>query len=574
MKKLCLALFAMVLSCIGVVAQDAAENIFITGDATEYGWHTSNPEASRLVQQPDGLYKWSGTLKKTGRFRFITTNKWYPTYTTTASSHLSVKEGTYDIQYDASGRSGEPSFRALASGEYTITLDLTQMVMNITLDKADENEPVQIWITGSATPCGWATTNAIEMTRIDDKHFTWTGDLTKENDGRFRFLTSAMWWPSYTTAQPQHELVKAGVYAITYYETGPSGEPSFMIEIPGNYTVDLDLEQMSMTLTLNSAIEQKYVYLMGNSLTGNDLADGEALPTAEFHLTADNIYEWKGDLFDTTASGNRTSFVLTPDPEGNITYTPRLDLAGDEEVNPDATYDLFERDATTDANDNRFFPAMQGNYSIMVDTRLMTMTVSRNKSELYLVGGAVTGANAPWGFNDKYLSKMTETATPLVFEWTGMLHANSADGKVAKFKFLTSSSAWAGYVNGSGEDTTVEYDGIYPLLDSSKPGSGDFQFTVPSDGIYHLLVNLRDLTLTVTDGTSGIFTAVAATGVDMSVTGRTINIAAAEPAQVAVYDIAGRTIASTVITEGSLSLPDAGIYIVKINDLITKIAVK
>ncbi len=571
MKRTLMSLLIAVMTGIGLMAADA-ENIFITGDAIEKGWTFSNPEDTRLVQQPDGLYKWSGKMTKEGRFRFLTQQKWYPTYTTAEASHQTVSQGTYPITYDVTARAGEPSFRIGASGEYTITIDLEAMTMNINLDKADENEKLHIYLTGDAAPCGWTTGNAIELTDLGDNRYTWTGDLTKQNDGRFRFLTGKTWYPTYTTTLPEHELVKAGVYALTYYETGPKGEPSFKVEVPGNYTIDLDINAMTMTLTLNSAIEEKHLYLLGNATTGADLTDGEAIPAQELHLTGENIYEWKGDLYDTTDSGNRAWFVLSPDPESGVTYTCRLDMAGDEEVFPGETYDLFERNSE-EQPDNRFYPSVQGNYSFMVDTRLMTMTVNRNKSELYLVGGSVTGGNAPWAFNSDYLAKMTET-DPLVFEWTGFLHATTADGKTAKFKFLTSSSAWAGFVNGGGEDTTVAYDSTYPLLDSTKPGSGDFQFIVPADGMYRLVVDTRALTLTVTDGTSGTITTEAENGVGMRIDSRTLSFTGADAAGITVYDISGRIVASSAMAEGSLNLPAAGIYVVRINETATKIAVK
>ena len=50
MKQIYLSLIAIVLTCLGLNAQNA-ENIFITGDAIETGWTSSNPEETRLVQQ-------------------------------------------------------------------------------------------------------------------------------------------------------------------------------------------------------------------------------------------------------------------------------------------------------------------------------------------------------------------------------------------------------------------------------------------------------------------------------------------------------------------------------------------
>lgn len=569
MKRSFLSLLAVVIACMGLSAQDARD-IFITGDATEYGWSYSNSENSRVTQQSDGTYSWSGTLKQDGRFRFLVTNKWYPTYTTAATSHQVVSDGTYPITYDASSRPNEPSFRVANTGEYTITLDLEALEMHISLDKKAE-EYEHIYIVGSGCPAGWSTGAAIELRRLENGHYSWTGDLTKENEGRFRFITSRNWYPSYTTAEAGHTLVKAGQYALTYYEAGVPGEPSFKVEIPGNYTVDLDLDKMIMSLTPNSIYEEKSLYIMGNAINGLD-ADGE-MPVAEMHLTGDDLFEWTGELYPETVTGAPAMFKFTPDPQCDITYTCRTDIDGNEEVCGNETYDLFEKTAG-EGMDNWFYPSVPGRYTIVADMRLMTISVIRHKSELYLVGSAVNGANAPWGFNEKYLSKMSETASPMVFEWSGNLYANSADGKVAKFKFLTTSGAWTGFVNGADEDTTVEYDGIYPLLDSTLPGAGDRQFMVPADGFYHLTVDTRALTLSVTAHTSGLESDNIAPTVNTRLEKRRLFFESDTTADIAVYDIAGRSIASASASSGSIEFPTAGIFIVRINNSISKIAVK
>lgn len=573
MKQIYLSLIAIVLTCLGLNAQNA-ENIFITGDAIETGWTSSNPEETRLVQQADGTYQWKGMMQKEGRFRFLTTNKWYPTYTTTESSHKRVYEGSYPIQYDTNGRPNEPSFKVGTGGEYTVTLDLEAMTMTLKLDKKVENpEDTHIYIVGDGCPVGWSLGSAIELDRLSDNQFTWTGDLTKANDGRFRFITSRNWWPSYTTANPEHTYVKAGVYALAYYEEGPKGEPSFKVEVPGNYTVLLDIEAMTMTLTLNTAYEEKQMFIMGTAITGEDLAEGDAYPTADMHLTGTGIFEWTGDLYSTTGSNTTALFKFSPDLEEDVTRTCRTDMAGDEPVADGDTFDLFEKTAG-EGNDNWFTINKSGSYTVVVDTRVMTMSVARNKSELYIVGGSVTGSNTPWGFNDKYLSKMTETDTPLVFEWTGYLHATSENGQEAQFKFLKSNSAWAGFVNGAGEHTTVEIGGSYPLLDSTVPGSGDFKFAVPADGMYRLVADIRNLTLSVADGDSGILAASGDNDVEICLSGRTLTVKACEPTAVTVYALSGRTVAAATLAEGSLTLPSAGIYVVKANDTASKIAVK
>lgn len=562
------------MACAVINAQETPD-IFITGDAVEQGWTYSNPEETRLVPQPDGLYVWKGTLKKDGRFRFLTGKGWYPTYTTAESSHLTVNEGEYAIRYDAEKRSGEPSFRVGTGGEYTLSLDLKAMTMTLKLDKKTDNpEQPRIYIVGSGCPAGWSTGAAIELQRLDNGHYTWTGDLTKENEGRFRFITSRNWYPTYTTGRPEHTPVKEGEYSVAYYETAPKGEPSFKVEVAGNYTVDLDIEAMIMKLTLHSAVEDKKMFIIGNATSGLDSDAEDAMQPIEMHLIGESLFEWTGNLYAETATGAGTVLRFSPDPTQTLNYTCRTDLDGNEDITAGDTFDLFEKNADDGTFDNWFHPLQQGRYTITVDTRLMTMTVQRNKTELYIVGGAVSGGNTPWAFNEKYLARMTETETPLVFEWTGKLYATTDNGSPARFKFLTSNSAWEGFVSASDEHVTIAKDMNYPLADSNTPGSGDFQFMVPSDGIYRLLADTRSLTLSVSDGTDGLPEAADSGKFRTLLCGRTLTIEADDTADVAIFDTTGRCVVSQRLTEGTISLPGAGLYIVRINESITKIAVK
>lgn len=561
-------LAAMVLASTALHAQDV-KDLFITGNATPYGWVYSNPEASRLIKQADGTYMWAGKLTKGNNFRFLVEKKWYPTYTTVEGSGKTFEPGTYKIQYDAEKRAGEPAFGVAVGGEYTIIVNPEALEMTMRLDKADQTQDdVHIYLTGGATPAGWSTGGAIELTKTAPGKYTWTGDLNTNSDSRFRFLTSRNWYPTYTTAEGEHQSVTEGKYRLQYDATSRKGEPSFKIEIPGNYTINLDIEALEMEMIINNAVEVKKMYILGNAFA-EDASDS----CIEMQLCGNNIYEWTGELFPTTADGTATVFKFTPDPAGSLTYTCRTDVPGDEPVNPGDTYDLFEKNDGDDACDNYFCISDYGRYTITVDTRLMTMSVSLIKPELYIVGAAVTGGNTPWALNDNYLARMKETE-PMVFEWTGFLHAKAQNGDPGRFKFLRSNSSWNGYVSTAPQHIVIEAGAEYPIVDSTKPGSGDNQFIVPADGVYHLKVDTRALTFAFDMGDyDALFLPVGAAGTAY-VSGHTLNIEATGIADIAVCDITGRVIAALQAAEAAIDLPSSGLYIVRINEKIAKFVVK
>lgn len=92
--------------------------------------------------------------------------------------------------------------------------------------------------------------------------------------------------------------------------------------------------------------------------------------------------------------------------------------------------------------------------------------------------------------------------------------------------------------------------------------------------MYRLVADIRNLTLSVADGDSGILAVSGDNDVEIRLSGRTLTVKACEPTAVTVYDLSGRTVAAATLAEGSLKLPSAGIYVVKANDSASKIAVK
>ncbi|MFG6397224.1 MAG: SusF/SusE family outer membrane protein, partial [Muribaculaceae bacterium] len=45
----------------------------------------------------------------------------------------------------------------------------------------------QLYVVGSATAAGWSPDKALEMTKVSDNVFSWTGEL---KGGEFKFLTT------------------------------------------------------------------------------------------------------------------------------------------------------------------------------------------------------------------------------------------------------------------------------------------------------------------------------------------------------------------------------------------------
>ena len=53
-----------------------------------------------------------------------------------------------------------------------------------------------LYVVGDACAAGWSPNDALEMTKVGDGQFTWTGELLdKTGDRRFKFLVGRGWDP-------------------------------------------------------------------------------------------------------------------------------------------------------------------------------------------------------------------------------------------------------------------------------------------------------------------------------------------------------------------------------------------
>lgn len=114
----------------------------------------------------------------------------------------------------------------------------------------------QLWVVGNATSVGWNPSSNLEMEKIGDGIFTWTGPLldNSSDSRRFKFLTTkGQWHPSVSCRYdvPGHLVIQSGV-AYDLYErpTGNEGnDNSFQVSENGTYRIDVDLNTMKMTCT-------------------------------------------------------------------------------------------------------------------------------------------------------------------------------------------------------------------------------------------------------------------------------------------------------------------------------------
>lgn len=444
MKKFTLSVMSAVLGMLSLSAVNA-DNLYVVGSATAAGW--SPGDALEMTKVSDNVFTWTGDLK-TGEFKFLLANEWHPSITcdfnTEEQKNQVVENGqTYDLFERPGENDGKDNkFQIDITGTYTLNVDLNSMKMAVSLDNEIE-VPMELYIIGDATLVGWSTdltklaNEKQQLRREENGHYTWSGELKQ---GRFRFINTASWWPSYTTANEEGDT-EAGVG-----------------------TFDLR-------------------------------------------------------FWDSTQG---------PDPE--------------------AAFSLSEENA--------------GSYTIDIDVENLQMTITKEAESLFMMGNALTGAEGVWSLD--WAQAFTPTATEHEFEWQGFLYSEDEAGLPTQFKFIKRADDWAGYV-ATQENQEIEVGKSYDIAPSKD--NPDWKFTVPSEGYYKLTVNTEALSVKVSQGQDGL-TAVEAEGAVVKINGLTLTV---EGAAADVFDTMGRTVAANAT---AVNLPAAGIYVVVINGKAVKVAAK
>jgi len=569
MKKLVLSILAIIAGCFA-----SSADLWIIGDATDFGWNLARPENSKLTQSGD-IYTWEGNMKD-GNFRFISQGDWWnQSYSVNGEKNLDVQEGEYDIlYYETKASYGEPSFHLTVPGRYKITLNLTTNKMNLKL--LETVLDTDLWLVGAATPAGWDTNNSKrQKMEKNGRTYTWTGPLTKFGDGRFIFLAKeGEWNPRYTNNSDNNclQMSVGQSYDLKRFE-GNADNPAFGVEKPGIYTVTVTLGDDLQTGSVS--IEEAAICIIGPAISGkweyNDIARNE------FTSDGNGRYTFTGNVTLNSDNANDAGkFRINQKGKWSPAFFP---VEGGTELIPEEGGSFEARWYTSD-NVPHFKVSAEGNYTFVLDlttdndNQKPKLTVTRNGgtepekplTALYICGHAIVkDGSANWDLNDKYIQPMTATENPGEFTWTGDMY------KDGQFKFRLNSHEsgdWTGFV-ATEADKAVETGVKLTILPSS--GNNDYKFVVPEDGNYTVTANTYgdDKYITVEKlGVSGI-TGITGNTAAVIINGRDITVSC----KADVFDIMGRSVA-TITAGNSATLPAAGIYVVVSGGKATRIAVK
>jgi hypothetical protein len=217
---------------IKITALEGAEftEMFMVGDATPNGWDIGN--ATAMVQDENNpfIFRYDGVLV-TGDFKFPVNRN------TDWSQDMFMKGSDSTMVYrHIGGESDDSKWHIYESGWYTLVLDLENMTLSY---QRLEN----LYIVGSAAPCGWNISEAVELSAGSVGYeFIYTGSLVA-GEFKFPFNRNTSW------AQDMFMKDPTDAGRIYFHEGGAADDNKWTITSAqeGNYIVTLNLKDLTIT---------------------------------------------------------------------------------------------------------------------------------------------------------------------------------------------------------------------------------------------------------------------------------------------------------------------------------------
>ncbi len=211
---------------------------------------------------------------------------------------------------------------------------------------------MDLYLVGDATPNGWTRERATPMIQnaVNPSLFSWKGLLRK---GEFKILTStADWLPCYVRDENDA--------SIMHYRKTEDDYPDFKWEITttDNYTVDVDIKALTISINSIGGEIYKHVYMIGDATSGGWSWDN----ITELEHPEPNIFTYEGFL---NRGEIKFPTELKSDWSGEMLYAPSADCNPAE----NGTYDAHKGEP-----DNKWTIHTAGDWSITINIKNTTIS--------------------------------------------------------------------------------------------------------------------------------------------------------------------------------------------------------
>lgn len=357
--KLYALLVAALLACNVFVAN--ATRLYLLGPAATGANDWSLNKMPMMVQEGD-TYTWVGELGD-GELKFAFTNRWFGDSYGPVANGDSLKAGS--IQLGLNSNDTDNKF-AVKAGRYSLTITLGETPTLVVADGTDIADkgiaaadiyPEVLYAIGNATDAGWVTDNAIEIAETGYGKYTGMLIIKAGENLEMKFLAQKAWGTQYGPATDGEAVAGTGSYS--FVKTA-EGDPKYHTNLTADTQFDVALDITAGTMTL-APHRITTMWMIGDAVGGwnfDENAISMTLSTDE-----DSVFTWAGDL-----SAGDLKFC-------SIWWDYNKNAFGAAEGSTELKAGSLAVQ-TIDSNDRKFSVATAGKYSLTLNLKTMTLTVT------------------------------------------------------------------------------------------------------------------------------------------------------------------------------------------------------
>ena len=592
--KVTLNLNDMTIEFAGGEETHIPEHLYMVGTASPSLW---NPDMLEMTSEGNGVFTYHGNLYM-GEMRFLD----IPDFAK-AISYVPFYGGTHitDTSAHIVQIEGEPgrNWWVPDYGEWNIKVVFADGGTNvsITAERVGDMTP-QVYALGAATgqwDCQWPGFNSYILPEESEPNvFVWEGTLAPvENCAHFKFIAYPKAWdqgcifyvPEAVDFNGNVKLVKPGDKLKVQQTSNGNGPLDWFWGFAmqdctpySHYRVILNLNDMTIEFAGGEETHfPEHLYMSGTA--SPSLTDTNAL---EMINEGEGVFSYHGNLY----LGD-LQFMDGTDRETALRYVP---WTGGWHITEASTATIIQEVNS----DRKWWVADYGEWDVKVrftdGGKAVGITAERvgdMAPQAYALGAATGEWNCEAPAFSAYLWPREDDAD--VFVWEGRLNPDLGEGNAdlrRHIKFIAYPKAWDQgcifYVPESvdyNDNVKTVHVGDKLNLQQTTNGNGPLDWywgfaaeDCDPDVTYRITLNLRDKTVEFADNkpVDGITDADSATfkasfvGDDLVIEGAT--------SPVAVYDIAGRLVATSA--SASLTVPGlpAGVYVVRTAEAAVKLA--
>ena len=221
----------------------------IVGEAVYCGWNEKNAVMMQRTDAGSNVFTYTGWLTADKDFKFITECNWTSDEYRNANGSDAYISGDGLLQLNGD----DNKFKVSESANYTITVDLDNMTINVTR-AAYQSNPIYynvLYLVGDNTPGGWDLTQATPMVQDADNPFLFKAQLhmSAPAGGSFKIMTNP------NSGYPDSEAPYAGqkVFyrdASNYYAVSDDAtdDRKWSVSSEDDYMIRVDLQSHNIDI--------------------------------------------------------------------------------------------------------------------------------------------------------------------------------------------------------------------------------------------------------------------------------------------------------------------------------------